>query len=78
MQGVMVLNHQFQAAVQDTCNHLPGDLHQANATEIYADLWYQDNGLTSAILFKMNLPEGGLGHSDDLIPVGGVQCVFPC
>ena len=42
MQGVMALNIQRQAAVKNPRHHLTEDLHQANTTEIPADLQDQE------------------------------------
>ena len=72
----MVMNYQHQEEIQDPHHHLPEDLQQYNATEITVEFWDQNDGLTSALSRKVTLSEGGLYQSDDLIPVGGVRCVF--
>ena len=77
MQGIMVLNLRRQVSVQDTCHHLPEDLHHYNYVEIPVSLWYQYSGLPGALFFEVTLPEVGLDKSDDLLPVVGVKCVFP-
>ena len=73
----MVLSLIWQALVQDPCHHLPEDLHQANDAEIPFTLQYQNGGLAGALFPKVTLPEGVLDQINNLIPVGGVQYVFP-
>ena len=60
MQCVLVLIFRRQAEVQDSCHHLPYNLHQANYTEIPISLQYQDDGLPGALLREVNLPEVSL------------------
>ena len=55
MKDIMILNHQHQLVVQDTRQHLPEELHQANAAEIPVSLQDQDIGLPGELFCKVNL-----------------------
>ena len=60
VQGVIKMDCCHEADIQEAYHSLPEDLNQPNSAEVDVTLWYQDKGLSGALLHKVTLTESHL------------------
>ena len=73
VQGVMKLDCQCVAEIQDPCHGITEDLVYLDAAEIAVPLWDQDVSLPGILLRKVTLTESCLDQAYDHLPFRGVM-----